>query len=1206
MRVASRVRVLLVFALVMALGIPLAAVPAVAGPGAQAVGGVIQGTVRDTLTGQPITWDSTEQVGTPIAVEIWHDAGGWWEQVTDEYGNPLGFTADDGTYRIEDVAAGTYYVRFVDFWWTGYRSEFYNDAYDITDATPVVVTSGGTATANISLSRIEWGKAAGTITDATSGATVHDVSVEGWGLNGLGDWEWVWSANSLSLGDWMADAPAGEYKVQFTDWYGRYLPQFYGGGTSFDSAPFVTIAPTHTTPNLNAVMVRAGHIQGTVTRPGGTPLKGVWPLAYTWNGSDWVEANDTGLQEPTSSSGVYDIGGLVAGTYRVVFRSDDGSYIQEAWNNHSAPGIDPWQAAASGNDIVVGAGATVTGKNAELAVAGRISGHVADAYGAVPWATVEVLNASEQIVGTTWADENGDYVVGNLGTGSYRVKFYYSLADDPDWYYNPNYYNAKTSFAAADAVAVTAGSTTSNINATLVAAGTWGRASGTVTDATTGKELENIGVGLMEYDSGWDTWYETDYTWTDSAGQYRFKYVPVGQFKVVARDDGRSQFGPMYAEVVSAPQAMTGNGSVTVNFALAEPTEDFAGNPVGMIHGTITDGVNLLPGVPVSFYQYDDFSGEYWYGGEVRSNSGGEYVVSVPVGTWVVQGGPAAGYVSEYYQNKTTPSTAMKINVTAGNVYGPYALALGPDNRISGTVTDGSGQPISDAYVSALRFNSDWNVWEPVTWDGVTNCWTAEDGTYTLYGLPAGTYKVAYYAMDYGSRWWRTGTAAQSVDQAGTIVFGGVGATSSGKNVTLTEDCELRGSVTDEDGVRATGIKVNLWWNDPVAGWAVIQSTYAYHDGDFQFLGFTGGNYRLEFTDDEHYLYAASWYENVPDLVSATLITMLPGETRVIQQTVVATDTEYSPVFGTNRIETAIKSSQLAFPDGSATTVVIATGYNWPDALGGAALAGAYAGPILLTDPGYLPNEVLDEIERLGATDAIILGGTVAVSGAVESTLKSNIGQYHVRRLAGENRYETAALVAEETVARLGTAYDGTAFIATGENFPDALGASPLAASASWPIYLTSADALTPLSRSAMEDHGVSTAIILGETGAVSAAVETELETMFGSSDVVRLGGATRYETCVEEAQYGIDNIYGLGWNNVAIATGQNYPDALAGGVLQGKSGSVLLLTPTDVLDGFVATKLAAKKSVIVGVRYIGGPNAVSQAVRDQVQALLY
>ncbi|MHB8706446.1 MAG: OmpL47-type beta-barrel domain-containing protein, partial [Coriobacteriia bacterium] len=71
---------------------------------------------------------------------------------------------------------------------------------------------------------------------------------------------------------------------------------------------------------------------------------------------------------------------------------------------------------------------------------------------------------------------------------------------------------------------------------------------------------------------------------------------------------------------------------------------------------------------------------------------------------------------------------------------------------------------------------------------------------------------------------------------------------------------------------------------------------------------------------------------------------------QVVVPPVVPDELIVTPIAGNNRIDTAILASQEAFPAG-ATTVVIATGFNWPDALGGAALAGALDGPILLTDP---------------------------------------------------------------------------------------------------------------------------------------------------------------------------------------------------------------------------------------------------------------
>lgn len=309
------------------------------------------------------------------------------------------------------------------------------------------------------------------------------------------------------------------------------------------------------------------------------------------------------------------------------------------------------------------------------------------------------------------------------------------------------------------------------------------------------------------------------------------------------------------------------------------------------------------------------------------------------------------------------------------------------------------------------------------------------------------------------------------------------------------------------------------------------------------------------------------------------------------------TGVEYVDVAGASRIGTAIEASKLAFADDSIDTVVIATAMNWPDALGGAALAGAVDGPILLTNPTSLAPEVLSEITRLGATHAYILGGPSAVGTSVETALKSKLGTGNVKRLAGAGRYETSRLIAAETVSALGPTYGGVAFLATGANFPDALGASPLAAADGWPIYLvnpaTGADAAL---KGALASDGVDEVIVLGGTGVISNAVKDGL----GVKKTIRLAGDNRYDTARVVAAYGISD-GGLSWDGVAIATGENFPDALAGGVLQGTSGSVLLLTPSKSLNAGVAGVLAANKAVIGEVRFLGGEGAISTPVRTAV-----
>lgn len=313
----------------------------------------------------------------------------------------------------------------------------------------------------------------------------------------------------------------------------------------------------------------------------------------------------------------------------------------------------------------------------------------------------------------------------------------------------------------------------------------------------------------------------------------------------------------------------------------------------------------------------------------------------------------------------------------------------------------------------------------------------------------------------------------------------------------------------------------------------------------------------------------------------------------------VPTEVAVTPVEGAGRIETAVAASQLGFA--TSEYVVIATARSFPDALGGSALAGALDAPILLTEPTTLSAAVKAEIARLGASHVIVLGGTGAVSADVFDALDALPGVTTIERIFGDNRYATAEQIAERAIAEMGAAWDGTAFAATGESFPDALGASPIAAAKGWPIYLVHPDPATyaPLIAK-MQADGVTDTLILGGNGAVYSTFALQLGSLFEE----RLEGLNRYTTAIAVAKYGVYTA-GLSWDRVALATGQDFPDALSGGALQGASGSVMLLVHPDYLYSEIAFMLTVHKEDITEVRFLGGTGAVPQVVRDEVvQAL--
>ena len=310
----------------------------------------------------------------------------------------------------------------------------------------------------------------------------------------------------------------------------------------------------------------------------------------------------------------------------------------------------------------------------------------------------------------------------------------------------------------------------------------------------------------------------------------------------------------------------------------------------------------------------------------------------------------------------------------------------------------------------------------------------------------------------------------------------------------------------------------------------------------------------------------------------------------------------YSSVAGDDRFETACESARKAFPSG-ARSVVIATGFNWPDALVASSLAGAIDGPVLLSRTDSLPAVTAAEIQRMGADNAYIIGGPAAISEAVEEDLEVMLDGF-VERIAGSERRGTANLVAKEAVAELGKDFDGSALVVTSLNYPDAMCAAPAAAASGTPMFLAGNEGVAASSLQCMVDLGVTDVVIVGGEGAVPAIAETQLNAKFGDANVQRIGGATRYHTAADMAQWGVDEL-GLEWDGLALATGQSFPDALTGGVLQGLMGSTLMLTPSYTLHGATEAKLVANKADIPRVKFLGGVAAVGQDVRDEVKAIL-
>ncbi len=291
---------------------------------------------------------------------------------------------------------------------------------------------------------------------------------------------------------------------------------------------------------------------------------------------------------------------------------------------------------------------------------------------------------------------------------------------------------------------------------------------------------------------------------------------------------------------------------------------------------------------------------------------------------------------------------------------------------------------------------------------------------------------------------------------------------------------------------------------------------------------------------------------------------------------------------GDSRTLTAIEISKEGWTAGS-NAVILVRDNNFPDALAGAVLAAAYDAPILLTNSQSLSPDTALEIERLQAQTIYILGGTGAVSAAIEEDLSAD---YTVERITGGNRYETSANIAKylQDNHKLLTK---KAVIAYAQNFPDALAISSWAAQNGVPILLSETNSLPAATSEALTTLQVTDTIITGGTGVISAQVESKLP------DPTRYGGNNRYETAVN-----IINGLGQATDTIFVATGLNFPDALAGSALAAKQGKAILLVGNG-LDPSVETFLAGKVGQINKVYSVGGTSVVKPLALNQIYSCI-
>jgi putative cell wall-binding protein len=283
---------------------------------------------------------------------------------------------------------------------------------------------------------------------------------------------------------------------------------------------------------------------------------------------------------------------------------------------------------------------------------------------------------------------------------------------------------------------------------------------------------------------------------------------------------------------------------------------------------------------------------------------------------------------------------------------------------------------------------------------------------------------------------------------------------------------------------------------------------------------------------------------------------------------------------------------------------ILASGNDFPDALAASSLAGISQAPLLLTDSKSLSAEAAEKISSLNVKEIIIVGGPGSVSTDIENQLSAQLGAEAVSRLSGTDRYQTAYALYDGNKSDWGD----TAIIAAGGNFADALSIAPYAYRAKAPIFLydAAAGALDSATVAALKTFD--NVLLVGGTGSIPDSIESQIdlpavEDIENDEGYFRLWGSDRYQTSVDVALYGITTGV-LDYENIALATGSNFPDALCGGTLCGAKGSVLLLVDDNTEGRYGIYLLVAYRmelELLNNGYLLGGTGTIPQALETSL-----
>jgi hypothetical protein len=752
-------------------------------------------------------------------------------------------TNSSGVYTVYGLLPGSYKLQ-AGVGNGAYVSQYYPNAADISSATPVTVTAGGT-TSNTNFSLITGASITGTITAASTGDFLSGININ---VSNVSN---AYSKSTASNGSGVytiSGLPAGSYKIQFSG-NATYATQYYNNAINSNEATWVTVAEGGTASGIDLSLIPGTAIQGTITRAyDGEPASGISVCAM-----DAVTGMGCfGSNSASDATGMYRVYGLPDGSYKLRVNSSNTGlavqYYSSAPNLNTATPVTVAGVLRTGIDFSLVAGGTITGTITRASDGLPVSGVTVSATDPVTFMGVTSTSSSSAT--------DGSYTIWGLAPGSYKVRANTGNTGlAVQWYDN-------TDMSGAIPVTVTADANTPGVNFNLQVGGS---ISGIVTSTSGGQPIPNLNVNAFSVEENGSTAATGFGGTTQYDGSYTITGLSAGIYVVSVNTISGYYATQFYLN------ARTNNTAVhlTVTAGANTPGVNFSLDAGGKISGTARDAETHLPLAGIGVRAYHAETGEF-VGSSAWTNTNGEYTtMGLPAGNYRLSTNFGSNYIDVWYDNASLNAASTPVAVTAG-VTTPgvdFNLSSGA-GTITGTVRDSGNQPLADIGVAVYN-----------ALGRVKNALTAVDGSYSIPGLTAGnTYTVSVEPRNQG---YAGVFYPDALTQAtATLITIGAGQTTPNVNFNLNAGGSISGVVTSTTAVPLPGMRVTAsdWTSkNSMAGSATTQ-----YDGSYKFTGLPAGTYIIKVTmqlQDPNNQYVAQYYNNTARGDLATSVSVTTGAT---------------------------------------------------------------------------------------------------------------------------------------------------------------------------------------------------------------------------------------------------------------------------------------------------------------------------------------